>query len=257
MNEHAGRAPRPPKEWWPSASFGGRLDSLEFSTLVGLGRIHHADAGTVLMREGEEAKSVLVVHEGHIKVRVGDQQGHDHLLGIYGPGDLVGELTAEADPVETATVVALDDVCVSRIPRTRMVAFLRDRPDLALHFVDILRGRLHRLNCRRLHGPRRNVYPALVRAVYDVAVFFGGPGPRSPVAIPLTQKDLAQLISVTEVSVQRCLRSLRKGGLVRTGYGRQVVPCLPCLSAEVAASATRKEREAISGCGGHRRDHQG
>ncbi|HEY3465607.1 MAG TPA: Crp/Fnr family transcriptional regulator [Amycolatopsis sp.] len=257
MNEHAGRAPRPPREWWPSASFGGRLDSLEFAALVALGRASYVGAGTVLMREGEPTHSVLFMHQGHVKVRAGDQQGRDHLLGIYGPGDLVGELTTEADPKETATVVALNRACVSRIPRARMVAFLRERPDLALHFVDILRARLYRVNHRRLHGPRRNVYPALVRAVYDVAVFFGGPGNGNPVAIPLTQKDVAELLSVTEVSVQRCFRSLRRCGLVVTGYGRQVVPCLPCLSAEVAASATRKNEQAISGCGGHRHDHQG
>lgn len=255
MNGHTGRAPRLPKEWWPRASFGGRLDRGEFEALVELGRTFHVDAGTVLMRESEPAESVLVLHEGHVKARVCDQQGQDHVLSIYGPGDLVGEVTAEEDPVETATVVALNRACVTRIPRARVMAFLRERPDLALRFIDILRARLCRVHHRRLHGPRSIVYPSLVRAVYDVAVFFGSSGQQGSVVIPLTQKDLAQMVSVTEVSVQRCLRSLRKGGLVKTSYGRQIVPCLPCLRVEVTSAATRKKGEAITGCSSHRRDH--
>lgn len=243
---------------WPTGSFAGRLSSADLQALCGLGRSVRNRAGDLLAHEGQPADGVLLLRRGLVKVVLGDGHGHDHLLGVRGPGELLGELACISGEPHSATVTALSPLWSVKVAATAFTTFLLNRPAVAMQVACLIGGRLRAADRRRIELSSREVSLRLVRVLRDMVRTFqlGGAGPAPE--IPLSQDELAQLINAAEVSVQRALRDLRGRRLVATGYRRVVVPCLTCLDQLLTDPADGREpAKAITGCGGlsvhHRR----
>ena len=63
---------------------------------------------TVLMSEGETGESMYVVRSGSIKIFVSDEDGHEIVLYIEGPGSYIGEISLLDDAPRTASAVTLE-----------------------------------------------------------------------------------------------------------------------------------------------------
>jgi protein lysine acetyltransferase len=132
-----------------------------------------ATPGQVLMRQGEEAVSFLLIGSGHVAI---SHEGPDGaVLAELGPGMIVGELALLRDGTRTATVTAVDDVSgwvggrdaiasmlevppmldkLLRTARQRLATYLRPIPirlrdKTELHLRPVLPGD----NARIVHGP--------------------------------------------------------------------------------------------------------
>src|SRR5690606_30638666 len=83
---------------------GGWFESLVFS------------AGTVIVREGDEADSAYIIEDGRCEGYKG-QGAARRGLRTMGPGDVFGETAIFTGQPRTASVVALDEVRVTVITR--------------------------------------------------------------------------------------------------------------------------------------------
>lgn len=63
-------------------------------------------AGQTLFREGDAPDTAFLIESGRIEVKT-SQRGHDVVLSVLGPGDLVGEMAVIDDSHRTATATAL------------------------------------------------------------------------------------------------------------------------------------------------------
>jgi protein lysine acetyltransferase len=68
----------------------------------------HAPPGEVLMRQGDEAVSFLIVASGEVEVRHTDPDGHALVASLC--SGLIGEIALLRNASRTATVTAIDDV---------------------------------------------------------------------------------------------------------------------------------------------------
>ena len=103
------------------------LSDLELTRIARLARRIREPAGELLVKEGEAGHEFLIVLEGEIDVRHGDQ-----LLGTFGPGAYVGEMALLEDlPQRTATVRARTPVTIAFIGRRDFARLLSDLPQLA------------------------------------------------------------------------------------------------------------------------------
>jgi CRP/FNR family transcriptional regulator, cyclic AMP receptor protein len=206
-----------------------RLGRHHLSALTLLGRPVRYIAGDRLMTEGEPGDSVIVIHSGQIKAVVSDGAGRDHLLGLAGPGDLVGEMACLDRQERSTTVIALSDLQGTRVPARVFVAMIDARPAMAQEIACVVAARLRSAQRLRLELGTHEVPLRLAHSLSDLAGVFARDTDTAGFVVPLSQDELAQLISASEVSVQRALRSLRSRRLVTTGYRRVEVPCAACL----------------------------
>ncbi|HET6380411.1 MAG TPA: ATP-binding protein [candidate division Zixibacteria bacterium] len=97
--------------------------------------------GEYLVREGEVGDAMFVVVSGELEVtkRAG---ATEQPLAVVGPGAIQGEIAAMAGLVRTASVRAVAEVEVLRIPREGLLALLEGGPETAL---TLLRTALERL----------------------------------------------------------------------------------------------------------------
>ena len=83
-------------------------------------------AGKILTREGEPGHEFIVVLEGEVEVRHGDE-----VVATRGAGEYVGEIALVDNRPRTATVVAKTPVVIDVIGQREFTTLLADEPEIA------------------------------------------------------------------------------------------------------------------------------
>ena len=97
---------------------------------------HHAAAGTVLYREGEDLGSIFLLVMGQLSVWRGTQRS-----GRIGPGDPFGELTLSRQPAQVG-VQAETDAVYLEFPLAELRALFSEEPTLSIKLTMALLERL-------------------------------------------------------------------------------------------------------------------
>ncbi|MEZ0094082.1 Crp/Fnr family transcriptional regulator [Streptacidiphilus sp. EB129] len=205
---------------WPRATLLGGLGDSGRRTLLSLGTlVQYADAGEVLVREGEQAAVVYLLIDGVVKATGLTESGREALLAIRMGGDLVGELAAIDGGTRSATVTTCGAVVARSIRIADFLDCLRRGPDIAHAVNRAVVGKLRHANTRRVDFYGYDVATRVARVLFHVAATYGDrDGNRALIRWSLTQPELASLAGAAEPSVQKVLRQLRSLDVVSTGY---------------------------------------
>ena len=84
------------------------------------------DAGKVLTREGEVGREFILVLEGEVEIRRGDE-----VIATRGAGSYIGEIALLEHQPRTATVVATTPVVLEIIGAREFSTLLEDEPEIA------------------------------------------------------------------------------------------------------------------------------
>jgi len=97
-------------------------------------------AGTQLTKEGRVGNEFIIVLEGEIEVRRGDE-----VVATRGPGSYVGEIALIDNRPRTATVIAKTPVVIEVIGRREFRTLLADAPELQTEIMNTMAQRLAEL----------------------------------------------------------------------------------------------------------------
>jgi CRP/FNR family cyclic AMP-dependent transcriptional regulator len=203
--------PERPEKFW------NLLDEPDQASLEQVGRRLAHPAGTILLAEGDRAESVLVLMAGRVKVISVGARGHQSLLAIRTPGDVLGELAAVDERVRSATVVTLEPIQVLRIPVRTFVEILTTTPRVTYSLLRVVSTKLRTANLRRLQSGDLTVAQRVAMTIAELAADHGRPGAAEvTIALPISQEDLARMVGASREAVVRALRELRDDGIIRT-----------------------------------------
>ena len=195
--------------------FVALLDPDARAALLGLGRVRRYRRGATIVLQGARDDTVCVVLQGRVKVTLDTPDGHEVVLSVLGPGDLLGEWEA-IDPElvsRAASEVALEPVECRVFTAEDLCRFLVAHPAAALQLL--------RLTIRNfLTADRRRVDATALDASHRLAHFLverADTQRESELDIALTQEELASLLASSRESVVRALTALRTRGLIETG----------------------------------------
>ncbi len=204
----------------------GRLDPADRELLLSLGERRTFRAGTRPIVQGDHSDTVFLVLSGLVKVTVDTPDGREVVLALLGPGDLLGEFEVieGSTCARSASNVAVQELDAVVIAGDRFMAAVASRPALALTLMQVLVGRLSAADRRREASASLDVAHSLAGFLVELAERYGTAGASGiDVAFPLTQEDLAALISCSRDSAVRGLGTLRSRNLIRTMRRRIVV----------------------------------
>lgn len=205
----------------PAASTRTFLESLlesERDALLATGRARNWEPAEMLVRRGDEADSAIVLLAGLVKIHTSVEDA-EVLLGLSGPGDLLGEATAATrDARRSATATALETVdgVVISVPSLR--SFLAAHPRAALALLDLALTRLYIADARRMEFATSESLARVAGRLVELAERFGASRPDGAidVALPITQEELASWSASSRESTARALRTLRQLRLIET-----------------------------------------
>jgi CRP-like cAMP-binding protein len=99
-----------------------------------------APAGKVLTREGELGHEFILILEGQVEIRRGDD-----VVATRGAGDHIGEIALLEHKPRTATVVATTPVILDVIGQREFATLLQDEPEIGEHIKATASERLAEL----------------------------------------------------------------------------------------------------------------
>jgi len=111
--------------------------------------------GSVLLSQGQQGLGLYVITKGTVRItRVNSPDGAEQVLGTAGAGEVVGEMALLDDLPRSATVTAVDEVTVLKLPLWEFRRFLRrslnNDPDLGLELLAVLSRRIRKAEQRAL-----------------------------------------------------------------------------------------------------------
>lgn len=169
------------------------------------------------MREGDKADRVLVLLTGRTRVLIA-ADGRLRLLCLRGPGDVVGEVGAALGSRRGATITAAEPVTYATLAASEFRRRLAGDPALATSLVRHMGRRLREADRRQVERMVGDTTRRVAGCLAELS-----DGRRAPVAVPLTQPDLAELAGASLEATARALRTLREAGHVQTRRGTILV----------------------------------
>ena len=210
-----------------ASAFLGLLSEEDRTAFESIGRHRRYGPGRLLMLEGEHLGYVLLLIEGRVKVTSMTTDGRELLLSVCGPGELMGELAALGGELQpcSATVSTLDPVRAQAVPTREFLDYVEHHPKALLILTRAIIERLRAADRRRLEFGSYDAPGRVARLLVEMAELHGRATTTGiEIGLPLSQEELAGLITASRESVARSLTSLRRRGLITTAR-RSVTVC--------------------------------
>ena len=209
---HTMKSPIDKQEILASHALFKGLDRAIITRLASRAVTQRTKAGTTLFRKGDSGSRLYAVCSGAVKISSPSEKGKDAILNSIGAGQVFGEIAALDGGVRTADAVTLEDCEFMIIERRDILDLMREHPDVAHKFIEVLCMRIRRTSEQVedivfLGLPARLAKALLQRSQGATA------------SIRATQQELSQIIGTSRESTNKQLREWEKRGFIRLGRG--------------------------------------
>lgn len=167
----------------------------------------------------------MVILRGRVKAFLQGRLGRELVLGVYGPGDYLGEMSLDGG-VRSASVITMESVECSVLDHQAIIEHIKAHPEFALNVIArvIQRARLATAMAGNL--ALLDVYGRVVQQLGALAQ--RRPDGTSRVLERLTHQELADRVGASREMVSKILKSLADGGyLVSDSSGFTLLRPLP------------------------------
>ncbi|MEU0278399.1 Crp/Fnr family transcriptional regulator [Streptomyces sp. NPDC006195] len=230
-------------------AFARALTDRENESVMALGNRKRFAADAHLLTEGDRSTHIMIILQGWVTVSVATDRGATRLiLGLRGPGELLGEMAALDSHPRSATVRALGPIEAQVISGDAFRRFLALHPRVSGLVIRQLTFRLRSADQERSALASLTVLQRLASRLIELSrAEPSGPYAPVPVAplsatgtpsagtvVHLAQDELAATVGATREAVAKALRLLRGQQIVRTGNRRVEIldPALLALLAD-------------------------
>ena len=175
--------------------------------------------GQLIQARGDTDPSLTIVKSGAARLGQIGIDGSYAGMAVMGPDQFFGEFTIFGGLPREFDAVAVGPTEIAKISKTRFdrlldkhrgirsyfLAFLAQRLHAALTFVDDLR-----------HLPLNAQVAKTINMMHQAE--------RQNPTVKVTHEELAEILGVTRVSINKALRQLEKDGLISRAYGQIEIP---------------------------------
>jgi CRP/FNR family transcriptional regulator, cyclic AMP receptor protein len=185
---------------------------------------HHAYAArSVLFHQGDPSRHVVILLQGWVKVTSISRDGSEALLGLRGPGDILGELAAVDNKPRSASAFVLLPVMGLSIGEGRFVEAVTHEPELGLALLRYIARNLREADRSRLSYVSTSSTARLAKMILELAEVHGERTDEGIlIRLPLSQREIAMAATTSREVAARVLRKLRDRDVLSTRR-RQIV----------------------------------
>ncbi|WNV92018.1 Crp/Fnr family transcriptional regulator [Umezawaea sp. Da 62-37] len=177
--------------------------------------------GHVIFAAGEPGDRLYVIESGKVKIGRRLPSGREHLLNIFGPSDMFGELSLFDPGPRTATATAVTAVHTVSMDRAALRQAIGSRPEIAEQLLRSLTRRLHQANAMTVDLTVTDVAGRVAKTLLRLTERFGSQETGLlRVTHDLTQEEIGQLVGASRETVNKALAHFtERGWLRREGKG--------------------------------------
>lgn len=173
--------------------------------------------GQALFTEGDVADRVFVIESGWVTIISVGPGGREIVLGLRGPGEVIGELSALDGAPRSATALAAADVEATVAPVSALTRALADSA-AAMELLRVLANRLRDADRKRLEFAALDSLGRVAWRLQELGERFGEKTAGGlEVELPLSQEQLASWCGASREATVKALAALRTLGWITTG----------------------------------------
>jgi CRP-like cAMP-binding protein len=207
------------------ATFLGGLTEPDRQALLSVTREQQLGTGESLFRHGDTGSSFAVLLTGRFKLVSRAASGRSALLGMRGPGDLIGEIAVLDEGSRSADVVAVEPARVAVGSADALRRILAERPSILLVLCRSLIRRLREADEGRVELGALTGHARVALRLLQLARRYGRPVAQGvEIALPLSQDEIADWTGQSRPAVARAMAEFRRAGLVVTARRSLTLP---------------------------------
>jgi CRP/FNR family cyclic AMP-dependent transcriptional regulator len=183
------------------------LKSPHMQSLAGLCRMRRYAKGEVIFHMGEAGDALYGIKSGRVRTTIVSPEGKEMTFNLFGPQSTFGVVGFLDGGPRMATAMVVEPAEIFRLPRSAFLAFIEAHPEVAVHVIAYLCGKLRQIKERVGETALLPLAAALARRVLTLSEEFGDD-------IPASQEQLASLVSSSRESVNRQLQAWKRQKIV-------------------------------------------
>ena len=200
----------------------GSLSEADRQAIAGRMRRAQFEADQMIFSRGDAGREIYLVIEGRIRLSVLSSDGRELSFDHAGPGHVFGEIATLDGGERTAGATAITRVWAMALPQRALLDLIEANPKVATAAIHFLCTRLRetdqRLEAIALHRIEVRLARLLLSALRLQSP--GAKGPKVPLALGISQGELALLIGASRPKVNIALTMLEDmGAITRAGSG--------------------------------------
>lgn len=190
-------------------------DAVSIDLLLAYGAAYRkAQKGELIFKEGQQASFFYVIEEGRVKMYNVNDEGREFIQGIFIAGNSFGEPPVISGEQYPANAVAMENTVLLRMTRDRLLALLRENPDIHLQFTTMLANRLlaKAQNMKDLtsYGPEHRISSLLKQYKKHCGCPDG-----EKMKVELTRQEIADMTGLRVETVIRTMKAMEEKGLLQ------------------------------------------
>jgi len=189
----------------------GELDDFEYK-LVNEARTEMLfKRSEVIKKEGEVVNSFLYLRKGLVKLYKTDHLGKDHILSINKPGDFVNLLSIFSEKNYQYSISAIEDTLVCDVALEVLKYVVSANGRFSLRILNKMSQISEDIIENRFTQSQKNVKGRIAQ----ILLFFSNKiYHNNEFLMPLTRREVGELLSITTENTIRTLSEFRKDGLI-------------------------------------------
>ena len=209
------------------------LGPREQAALAGVAEFRRYARGQDIFFAGDPGQGFFSVVSGKVRIYQTSLGGKEHILHVFGPGEVFAEVAVFAGSAYPANAQAMEDGDYLFFPRERFRGLIAAEPDLAMNMLGLLSIRLRQL-VNKLEDLSLREVPARLAAHL---LLLSAESKKRRLSLDLPKGQLAAYLGTIPETLSRVLRRFSDEGVI-------------ALSGSSLEILDRNRLEALSGAGG-------
>ncbi|HBW36767.1 Crp/Fnr family transcriptional regulator [Desulfosporosinus sp. BICA1-9] len=210
------------------------LERVQFTSLCQCTIRKRLSKGHYLFHQGDLTGTIFLIKSGKLKLVQNAEDGHETILDICGPGEVLGELSLYQEQKEHSSAIAMEEACICCFSKIQFESLIKQDPSFALRIINYLGQKRYDNILNSEKESRGTVKEKLLRLFYSLAEQYGRKLPNSTmIDLIITQQELADMIGSSRVMVIQALNVLKEANIIDRKKRYYILKDDPCLSTHI------------------------
>lgn len=192
-------------------------------------RMTTCHAGRVFYQPGESVEALFILKKGQIQLYRLSPEGKKLVVAVLEAGTIFGEMSLIGQGMHNTFAEAIDDCTLCVMSRTDIERILREKPQVALRFLEAMAERMKKLENKLEQLAFKGIPARLAALLLELTLS----SPDNSDIFGYTHQDFAERIGTYRETTTQILNMFRENGWIE--IGRKHIQVLnPTALAEVA-----------------------
>ncbi|MDZ5606585.1 Crp/Fnr family transcriptional regulator [Bacillus pseudomycoides] len=175
--------------------------------------------GTIITSPHMEQKFLYLIKSGKVRLYKLSEDGKELTIDILGMGHVFGAVGVFTMGSEGVYAETWEDSHICKMDKVQFEKIIRDRPDIALKFIEVISNRLKEMEELLEHMAYGSARKRLLFLLYKLSEKFGVEVESAEdwrqLEISITHQELANMMGSIRETVTGLLSDLTKDGIIR------------------------------------------